>query len=277
MSEGSRYFDQKSGVHTTLQKICKRLNELDIPYAIAGGMALFKHGFRRFTEDVDILIARDDLKRVHRELNGLGYIPLFAGSKNLRDTESGVRIEFLISGAYPGDGKQKPVVFPNPGDVGEIQDEVCYLNLPTLVELKMASGMTGTDRIKDLADVQELIKLLSLPVDFDHQLDPYVRSQFRELWHATRDVVRRYTKFWQKDSLAIDVNDIDKLIAAYPDSDELVQMRDDGVKLELKVGTSGNVAYLVTTDPAIASKYDMHDESGFWDDNDDGTAESDPS
>jgi hypothetical protein len=31
-------------------------------------------------------------------------------------------------------------------------------NLPTLIELKLASGMTNAGRLKDLADVQELIK-----------------------------------------------------------------------------------------------------------------------
>jgi len=28
-----------------------------------------------------------------------------------------VRIEFLVSGQYPGDGKPKPVAFPDPADV----------------------------------------------------------------------------------------------------------------------------------------------------------------
>jgi len=276
MSEGSRYFDEKSGVHATLQRISRRLNELDIPYAVAGGMALFNHGFRRFTEDVDILIARDDLKRVHRELSGLGYTPLFAGSKNLRDTESGVRIEFLIAGTYPGDGKQKPVVFPNPSDVGVINDEICFLNLPTLVELKLASGMTGTDRLKDLADVQELIKLLSLPIEFDHQLASFVRPRFRELWQATRGAVRRYTRPLRKGLQRIDVKDIGQLIETYPDDDELVRMRDDGVTLELNRGTPADLAYLVTTDPEVASKYDMHDESEYLDDENVRNDQADP-
>ena len=73
-----------------------------------------KHGFRRFTEDVDILVTRDGLKAIHAHLEGLGYVPPFTGSKNLRDTEHGVRIEFLIAGEFPGDGKPKPVAFPGP-------------------------------------------------------------------------------------------------------------------------------------------------------------------
>ena len=45
-------------------------------------------------------------------------------------------------------------------------DGVKYLNLPTLIELKLASGMTNPGRLKDLSDVLELIKLLDLPVNF---------------------------------------------------------------------------------------------------------------
>src|SRR5262245_55143517 len=91
LSEGSRHFEERSVVQDTLRKIARCLNELAIPYAVAGGMALFRHGLRRFTEVVDILVTREGVKSVHDELEGLGYLPPFSGSKNLRDTESGVR------------------------------------------------------------------------------------------------------------------------------------------------------------------------------------------
>src|SRR5436190_10889303 len=103
--EGSLHFEKDSAVHRTLTRISRRLDELGIPYAIAGGMALFFHGYRRFTEDVDILVTPDQLQEIHRQLEGRGYLPPFEGSKNLRDTEYGVRIEFLVTGDYPGDGK----------------------------------------------------------------------------------------------------------------------------------------------------------------------------
>src|SRR4051794_3331827 len=61
LSEGSRHFEERSAVFGALYKIARRLNDLGIPYAVVGGMALFRHGLRRFTEDVDILVTRDDL------------------------------------------------------------------------------------------------------------------------------------------------------------------------------------------------------------------------
>jgi hypothetical protein len=188
MSQGSRHFEEKSAVQDALARVARRLNDLGIPYAIAGGMALFQHGVRRFTEDVDILVSRDGLKAVHTHLDGLGYVPPFSGSKNLRDTEYGVRIEFLIAGEFPGDGKPKPVAFPEP-ELGRVMiDGIHYLSLPKLVELKLASGMTGgIQRMKDLSDVVELIKTLSLSALFADQLNPYVRNKYRELWQGIRD------------------------------------------------------------------------------------------
>ena len=187
LREGSMFFEGKGGLHRTLQRITQRLRDLHIPYAVAGGMALFIHGFRRFTEDVDILVTREGLDKLHRELEGLGYVPLFSGSKNLRDADTGVRVEFLVSGDYPGDGKPKPVAFPDPGQTAIERDGIRCLSLPTLVELKLASGMTAHDRLKDLADVQELIRLLRLPADFAGQLQPFVREKYGELWRSVQD------------------------------------------------------------------------------------------
>ena len=117
---------------------------------------------------------------------GLGYVAPFAGSKHLRDAENGVRIEFLVTGEYPGDGKPKPVVFPDPVAVSVEIDGVNCLELTRLLELKLASGMTNPGRLKDLADVQELIRALALPAELAEQLNPFVRTKYTELWTAAR-------------------------------------------------------------------------------------------
>ena len=188
MAQGGGHFRKDNDVFRTMYAIADRLGKLGIPYAIVGGMALYEHGYERFTSDVDLLVTPEGLKEIHDRLEGLGYVPPFAGSKQLRDTATGVRVEFLISGAYPGDGKPKPVAFPDPVEVVEIRDGISFLRLPTLVELKLASGMTGgLNRSKDLTDVVELIKAISLPLEFAEQLDPYVRDRFKEIWIGIRD------------------------------------------------------------------------------------------
>ena len=184
MSEGSGFFEEKSKVQEALRKITGRLRGLGIPYCVVGGLALFQRGYHRFTEDVDLLVTKEGLRRIHAELEGLGYLPPVAGSRHLRDTELGVKIEFLTTGGFPGDGKPKPVAFPEPAAVSFDAGGVRYLNLDKLVELKLASGMTNPGRMKDLADVIELIKVLHLPGDFAEKLDPYVHAKFAELWRS---------------------------------------------------------------------------------------------
>ena len=41
-------------------------------------------------------------------------------------------------------------------------------------------------RLKDLADVQELINVRHLQADFAEHLDPYVREKFLELYEANK-------------------------------------------------------------------------------------------
>lgn len=189
LSEGSLFFEGRGSVQEALRRVTQRLDELNIPYAVAGGMALFAHGYRRFTEDVDILVTPPSLQRIHDELEGRGDIPPFRGSKQLRDTERKVKIEFLVRGQFPGDGRPKPVAFPDPAIASECIEGIRYVTLPTLVQLKLASGISGAGRLKDLADVQELVKALRLPVEFGDQLDPYVRPKFLELWEGAQHSV----------------------------------------------------------------------------------------
>jgi hypothetical protein len=181
LSEGSRHFEEDSAVFKTLHSIAARLKSLQIPYAVVGGMALFRHGVRRFTEVVDLLVSKQDLKLIHEKLDGLGYLPPFANSKHLRDTQYGVKIEFLTTGDYPGDGKPKPVAFPDPQMASFEAEGISYITLPKLIELKLASGMTNPGRLKDLADVLEIIKALKLPRSFADELNPFVREKFNEL------------------------------------------------------------------------------------------------
>jgi hypothetical protein len=90
----------------------------------------------------------------------IDVIPPFTGSRNLRDAQTGVRIEFLVTGEFPGDAKPKPVSFPDPADACMEIEGIDYLRLEPLIELKLASGMTNPNRLKDLAVVQELIRAL---------------------------------------------------------------------------------------------------------------------
>ena len=174
-------------VHTTLIELARRLDEEGICYALAGAMALGYHGFVRVTQDIDLIMTNEDLNKFRQVFVGLGYIPAFPGAKkHYKATVHGVRIDVIVSGEYPGDGKPKSVAFPDPKDAHQLMDGVRVLTLNKLIELKLASGLSAAHRISDLGDVQKLIEFLSLPEELAQSLDPSVRPEYLRLWLATR-------------------------------------------------------------------------------------------
>jgi hypothetical protein len=182
VAHAQRFFMGKAEVYDALLKLTRLLDSDGIPYAIVGAMALNEHGYQRVTTDVDVLLTREGLEQFKSRWLGRGYVDKFPGSKGLRDAENRVDIDVLIAGEFPGDGKPKPVVFPDPASAAVSGERGRFLPLPTLLNLKLASGMTAAHRLRDLADVLEVIRRLELPRDFAGQLHPYVRAKFDELW-----------------------------------------------------------------------------------------------
>jgi len=191
LREASAHFAGKSGVYQTLLNLARRLDEEGIPYAVIGGMALGRHGLARMTEGVDVLMTEEGLAAFQARCVGKGYVLTFSGArKTFRDTETQVRIEIITTGEYPGDGKPKPVKFPDPAEASVEVEGVRVVTLEKLIELKLASGMSAAHRLRDLADVQDLIETLDLPADFAEKLDESVRGEYQRLWQTAQDARR---------------------------------------------------------------------------------------
>ena len=170
-------------VHRTLHELARDLSKAGIDYAVVGGMALNAHGYARETVDVDVLVRPADLARFAELYAGRGYVPAFAGArKAFRNSATNTKVEFLTTGEYPGDGRPKPVAFPDPAAVAVTIDGVRFVDLPNLITLKLASWMTQPARRRDLADVQDLIRALGLPRDLGGQLPAYVQETYWLLW-----------------------------------------------------------------------------------------------
>lgn len=181
------FFMGKSPIHRAATNLARALNELGVSFAIAGAMAANSHGHVRTTQDVDVLLTPEGLRRFKDRWLGRGWVEIFPGSKGLRDAEEGVKIDVLLTGDYPGDGKPKPVRFPDPVEVAEVRSEGWpVLPLKVLLELKLASGMTAPHRLQDLADVIQLIRVNGLGLDYAEAMTPYVRDKFLELWQAAQ-------------------------------------------------------------------------------------------
>ena len=187
LKEASDFYMASGDVFTTLRNLTRRLREENIPYALVGGLALAAHGFVRMTQDVDLLMTPEGLETFKQRFVGRGYALGFSGAqKTFRDTETQVRIEVLVSGDYPGDGKPKPVAFPDPSNTFTESGGMRVIPLETLIELKLASGMSAPHRLRDLADVQDLITALKLPLELAEKLDASVRETFSQLWHGAQ-------------------------------------------------------------------------------------------
>ena len=181
-------------VRIAAHTISDALSARGVSHAIAGGIACHAHGHRRATDDVDVLVNAEDARGVVFSFldNSAGYSPRFRGSRrSWRDTRNRVDIDLLVSGDFPGDGLPKPVVFPVLAPLGASQTHdwhtriiggLRFIDLVTLIELKLASAMTAPHRLKDAADVQALIIANALPREFAVELHVSVRPEYVRLW-----------------------------------------------------------------------------------------------
>src|SRR3954466_13195694 len=108
--EGHAFFRGEGMLNRTLPRVVADLERIGIDYAVSGAIALNQHGYRRFTEDIDILVTKEGLKKFQERLVGLGYRPAFEGAtKQFKAMADNVRVELVTTGEYPGDGLPKPV------------------------------------------------------------------------------------------------------------------------------------------------------------------------
>jgi hypothetical protein len=189
LREVSLFHMRQGNVFDTVRRLAKELEHQGIDYAVVGGLAVGEFGYARATTDVDVLMTRNGLAAFRERCLGRGYLPAFAGAmKSFRDTETNIRIEVLTTGEFPGDGKPKPVAFPDPAAVAMEGEDFRFIRLESLLELKLASGLTAPHRLRDLADVQDLIVAAKLPRDLASSLDPSVRDEYLRLWAIAQTV-----------------------------------------------------------------------------------------
>jgi hypothetical protein len=182
-----RFFVGEAEAQRAARKLVGILEAEGIPYAIIGALALNEYGHRRVTVDVDVIMRESDLHAFKAQWLGHGYAERVGGTGKLIDTEFGVHIDVFSAGRFPGDDKPKPISFPDPATTAIRGQPFALLPVERWIEIKLASGMVAPHRLKDLADVQELIRGANLPRDFADQLHPWVRAKFLELWQAIAD------------------------------------------------------------------------------------------
>jgi hypothetical protein len=178
--EGSLYFECRNQLHQTLRRFVKVLDNAEVDYALVGAVAMFFHGYRRFTESIDVVVTRSGLNRVYEICEFHGFVRS-GSANNIRDVDTGVKVVFLVNGLVPPIFGLGRLEIPNPTDVSASSDGLSLATLETQITLKMNSGR-ASHRIKDLADAQSLIQYCGLDANFANRLDPSLRDQYQQLW-----------------------------------------------------------------------------------------------
>ena len=146
-------FESTDNLNMATIDICNTMNKLNIKYALIGGLCLPFYGFNRFTHDIDILIDKSDYKILMSNILGRGYLPKFEGSKGIKNTMYKIPIDFIFNSEKYGN-----FTYPNPKDVRVKRKGIYILDLVSLIEIKLASGLNNKKRTHDIADAHRIIK-----------------------------------------------------------------------------------------------------------------------
>jgi len=174
------FFQKRSPQHKAMRRLARRLQKAGIPYAIMGAMAVNAHGAERTTKDVDVLLTAEGLQRFRAEFTE-EYEQVQGRPRRFVERQSGVSVDCLVTGLYPGDGKPGPLAFPDPSEASQEIDKLRVLTLPQLIQLKLAAR-----RYYDFGDVVFLMQTHNLDEAFLQQLHPAVHADFIECLEEKR-------------------------------------------------------------------------------------------
>jgi hypothetical protein len=168
-----------SGLEQTARSAAAALAHFDIPHLLVGGLAVQEHGYHRVTLDVDLVVP-DVLEAVEfltADLSG-PFARVTGCEDRVQDRRNGVFVDLLPAGRVLRSGCGVP--FPVPTVVSE---QPRFVSLEQLISLKLDSWANNpTRRLKDKADVVELIQARRLPRDLN-VAEP-VRQHYLETWDA---------------------------------------------------------------------------------------------
>jgi hypothetical protein len=181
LKEVELFFQKNDQVHKSLRRVVKRLDKAGIAYAIVGGMAVNAHRYQRTTADVDVLLTPEGFAAFRRLFVEANYESIPERKRRFVDRTNGVNIDVLVTGLFPGSGQPGPICYPDPAKVSDTIDDIRFVNLVTLVQLKLAAR-----RYRDFGDVVGLIRFNDLDEAFAGRLDESVRGDYVECLEEKR-------------------------------------------------------------------------------------------
>jgi hypothetical protein len=178
----------KDWLYTTIEGVNKLLNEYGIRHTFIGASALNLHDYNRTTEDIDILVNREDKEKMKnlpigfiREISkGRGKVFIWSDPK--------AKVEVIYSGEISGDGIHG-IEFRRPEDISIEIDGIPVLSLKDLILYKISSGIYGR-RNKDFGDVQNLIQIYNLGENFGDDFREDLMEEYKRIWKDAQEEVK---------------------------------------------------------------------------------------
>lgn len=141
-----------------VQAVDRVLQTTGCPAVLAGGWAVWHHGYiGRVTQDLDIVLPADRVEEFLRTATVSGFdvhSPPAGRWPKLTHRDTGISVDVLPEGGRPGTpAHPAPTTIPHPGQMGAAGQQLTYVALPRLVELKLAAG-----RVRDDGDITELLR-----------------------------------------------------------------------------------------------------------------------
>lgn len=183
MNRPAYILQQAAGLFQSAQDVVAALSKHEIPHLIAGNLAVLEYGSPRVATDLLEVVVPDVLEAVEfltASLTGPFY-RIHGIEDRVEDHRNGVKIDLLPAGKILKHGCKIP--FPEPAKVAE---QLQFISLEELISLKLDSWSNSPNRrIKDKADVVELIKNKNLPREL--ALAPAARTLYTEIWDALQN------------------------------------------------------------------------------------------
>ncbi|PWU13948.1 MAG: hypothetical protein C5B50_18375 [Verrucomicrobia bacterium] len=166
-----------SNIASAAKETSEVLAHNGIPNLVAGGIAVQLHGYARFTNDVDLVVA--DIEKAHSLLLSKGFRQSLLKALAVVHPMFKVTIDLLPGGKSLEVRSQVP--FPVPRDATAILQPV---TMEELIGLKLDSYVRATaTRGQDKADVEKLIINNRLPRELPG-IHPAMVDLYHQIWDA---------------------------------------------------------------------------------------------
>jgi predicted nucleotidyltransferase component of viral defense system len=156
-----------------------RRAQVHVEAPVLGGVAVYLHGYRRSTIDLDLYTP--DRKLTDEQLRAAGARWDSANREHVLDH---VRIHTVTPEDTRHEVRKVSII-----------DGIRVVSLKDLIAIKLRTGLRERGRLKDLGDVQELIRAIPLDKTLASGLPKDLRDEYKAMVDAVRATDRGPRRF----------------------------------------------------------------------------------